>query len=144
MAYTTYEAVSKIVKIKESITPDAAPFIETAHYLVTKFCLPATDEDGILYHDATSLELVERWLTAHFYSIRDVRADTEKADVVQRKVQYKVDLNLNQTQYGQQAMLIDISGELAAWNEKVVSGKAGLRAGLTWLGTPDPDESATL
>lgn len=143
MAYTTYEAVSKIVAIKESITTDAAPFIETAHYLVTKLCQPATDEDGNLYHNATSLELVERWLSAHFYSIRDVRADTEKADVVQRKVQYKVDLNLNQTQYGQQAMLIDISGELATWNEKVISGRAALKAGLSWMGTPDPDETST-
>jgi len=144
MAYTTFEAVSKIVAIKTSITTDAAPFIETAHYLVTKLCQPATDEDGTLYHDATSLELIERWLAAHFYSIRDVRADMERADVVQRKVMYKVDLNLNQTQYGQQAMLIDISGELATWNEKVISGKAALKAGLTWLGTPDPDEDTTV
>ena len=123
------------------MSTDAAPFIETANFLVTKLCEPATDEDGNLYHDATSLELVERWLAAHFYSIRDVRPDTQKADVVQKKVQYKVDLNLAQTQYGQQAMVIDISGELAKWNEDVTSGKAALTAGVSWLGLPPSEQT---
>ena len=141
MAYTTYDAVSGIVTMKDSITTDAAPYIETANFLVTKLCEPATDEDGNLYHDSTSLELVERWLSAHFYSIHDVRPDTQKADVVMKKVQYKVELNLAQTQYGQQAMLIDISGALASWNDDVTSGKTALRVSTSWGGLPVSEQT---
>ncbi len=139
MGRTTYLAVSKITKINTSITTDAAPFIEAANFLVTKLCSTATDEDGDLYHDATSLELVERWLAAHFYRIRDPEADTKKAGPVTKKDQYKVDLALDQTRYGQQAMAIDISGELASWNEDVKSGDAGKEAIFHWIGT-DPDD----
>ena len=124
---TTYAAVALIVEVDASISSDLAPFIEVANNLVTQVC---TDSD---YLDAT-LELIERWLSAHFYAVRDLRRDSEKAGSVSRKFQYKVALNLQVTVYGQQAMMIDTAGNLAAVNSeqrRVVSA--------TWLGTGDTD-----
>ena len=122
----TNDAAVRLI-LDDDTTIVTTPFIEVANDLVTDLC---TDSD---YTDA-KLELIERWLSAHFYAIRDLRVDTDKADVVSQKFQYKVDLYLAQTQYGQQAMLVDTAGNLAALNKRMSTG-ADPAAGVTWLGT---------
>ena len=102
------------------------PFIEVASNLVDRV-LDVSSGD---YSDAT-LELIERWLAAHFYAIRDMRVANEKAGSVGQAFQYKVDLNLANTMYGQQAMMLDTDGKLLALSQ----GKSR-RVGVTWLGTP--------
>jgi hypothetical protein len=144
MARTTASDVQLIIETDDNISADLAPFIEVANNMVTKLCSLAVDSDGDLVHDATSLELVERWLSAHFYAIRDPRAESEKAGPVGAKYMSKVDLNLAQTPYGQQAMLLDYSGELATWNDRVTKGNAGVRVGVTWLGTDDDTTAGTV
>jgi len=132
MARTTYAAVIKIIESDTTITTDMAPFIEVANVLITKVC---TDYDETT--DAVQLELIERWLAAHFYAIRDQRKDTEKAGPVSESNQYKVDLYLAQTIYGQQAMLIDTSGLLAALNKSMKDGLGAVVPSVTWVGTED-------
>ena len=127
---TTFAAVGLIIEIDSSFDEDAvAPFIEAANALVTEKC----SEDD---YDATRLELIERWLSAHFFAVRESRPTLEKAGSVSSTYQSKVDLGFDVTHYGQMAMRLDTAGGLAALN---ASSKAGGKqtAGVTWVGTED-------
>ncbi len=142
MAYTTFAQVEKIIEIDSNITTDAAEFIETANHLVVRLGLPtATDSSGAVYHDATSLELVERWLTAHFYAVRDPRVVREAAGSVSAQYESKVDLYLENTRYGQQALLVDHSGKLSDWNTEMKDDKKRSSGGVNWLGKPYEDQN---
>lgn len=122
---TTITAVGLIIEIDSAI--DLTSFIETANALVTECC----SEDD---YDDTRLELIERWLSAHLYTIRDARAESEKAGSVSEKKQSKVDLGFDTSHYGQTAMRLDTAGGLAALNTQMK--KQGKRpVGITWLGT---------
>jgi hypothetical protein len=121
---TTEEAVSAIVDADSTI--DLAPFLEAANFLVTKHCSPA----GAGYEE---LELVERWLAAHFYRIRDPKASSEKAGSVAANYMHQVDLGLDQTQEGQMAKVFDSSGKLAQLDQQTKDGKSR-KASITWLG----------
>jgi len=98
------------------------------------------DSEGLL--DSARLKEIERWLSAHFTAIRDVRADMEKAGDVSQSFQYKVDLNLNQTQYGQQAILLDITGYLARLQKEAEDG-GKVRASMYAMGTPEDEYPTT-
>lgn len=132
MARTTEANVQGIIKTNASIS--LTPFIETANALVTAKCADQEDSD----YDDTHLELIERWLAAHFYAVRHLRAASEKAGSVAESKQFKVDLNLSVTIYGQQAMIVDYEGYLANLNKKVASG-GRRRVGIWHLGTTDSD-----
>ena len=130
MARTTSTAVSGIIEVDSTIS--LSPFIEAANALVTECC--STDD-----YDSTRLELIERWLSAHFYTVRDMRAESEKARTVSEKKQSKVDIGFDTSHYGQMAMRLDTEGGLAALNERI---KKGIRSTvqMTWLGTEDPTD----
>lgn len=133
-ARTSEVAVRAIIEVDETIT-DLSPFIEAANQLVTDCCGDAG------YTDA-KLELVERWLAAHFYAVRDPRRAGENVGAgVGEDFQYKVDLNLSVTTYGQQAMLLDTAGGLAALNGRIKRGVGVLTPSMTWLGAEDWDEN---
>lgn len=121
MARTTPELVRGIVETDG--TTDLEPFILAAESLVTEVCEPAGYSDE-------RLELIERWLSAHFYQIFDTPTSSEKAGSVSESKQYHIELGLNQTRYGQQAMLLDTKGGLRSVN----SGKRRV-VGAFWLGT---------
>ena len=132
MPRTTDVLVGGIIEVDAAI--DIDPFIETANVLVTDLCATAVDEDGVLVYSSVRLELIERWLSAHFYATRDPRAVYEKAGPVAQENQSKVGLGFNNSHYGQMAMRLDTEGGLARLDYSV--GKGGLpRAGVTWLGT---------
>jgi len=118
---TTSGQVAEIIEV--DVTIGLTPFMSVANELVTEVCSDAgyTDE---------RLELIERWLSAHFYTNRDPRAVSEHAGPVGATYQSAVDLNLNTSHYGQTAMLLDTAGGLAGLN------KQRKRIGsVTWLGT---------
>lgn len=128
MSYeVTSDDVAGIIEVDASIS--LTPFIAVASQMVTDIC---TGYDTA-YTD-TKLKLIAIWLSAHFYAIRDPRAADEKAGPVAISYQYKVDLNLAVTTYGQQAMAIDTEGGLAALNGRITSGKARVTPSVTWLG----------
>lgn len=126
---TTAPAVKLLVETDDTVSTDLAPFIEAANSLVTKFC-----DDGLGTNSEAQLELIERWLAAHFYKIRDAAVSNESAGGVGAGFQYKIDYGLALTHWGQQAMAFDFTGNLAAWCKQVASGRAP-RVGVTWLGT---------
>ena len=123
---TTEEKVGAIVELDEDVSLD--PFIEAANYLVTAVCAPH-------YVDPATLELIERWLSAHFYSIRVPLTSGSQVDVIseQYATYQRVDLGLDLTPYGQQAMRLDIGGYLAAIDNRTNTVKATKRKVL-WLG----------
>ena len=84
------------------------------------------------------LTLIETWLAAHCYTVRDMRAEMEKAGSVSERKQSKVDLGFDSSHYGQTAMRLDSQGGLAALNEKIKKGQAAA-VGVTYLGTENPD-----
>ena len=132
MARTTYTAVGKIIEIDSSFSEtDFDPFIEAANALVTEVC--STDD-----YDTTRLELIERWLSAHFYAIRVPRETDEKAGSVSAKYQSKVDLGFDVTHYGQMALRLDTAGGLAAINAEAKGG-GKITATGSYAGTDDLD-----
>lgn len=124
---TTSADVALIIEVETSISLD--PFIEVASALVDELLVttPVT-------YDDTRLELIERWLSAHFYAIRDLRRSQERAGSVGELFQFRLGLNLAVTMYGQQVMLIDTAGILAALSKRAEEGQKA-SAGITWLGT---------
>ena len=122
---TSAAAIQGIIEHDDTIP--LTPFIEVASSLIDELCV----DSG--YSDAR-LELIERWLSAHFYAVRDPRATPEGAGSVNVSYEAKVDLALNLTRYGQQAMLLDTAGSLASLNQSTQEGTPR-RTGITWLGT---------
>jgi len=127
MARTTVDAVEGIIDIDSGIS--LTPFIEVANAMVTTHCSEKNSD-----YTATELELIERWLSAHFYHIRDPRAESEKAGSVSAKYQSKVDVGFSTTHYGQMAMRVDYYGGLAALDMRIKKGRVA-SVGVTYLGT---------
>ena len=125
----TEEEINAIIEVDSTVS-DLTPFLTAAHMIVEAHC------EGIEETDAT---IVETWLTAHLITIRDNRAAAEKVDVLSINYQYKLELGLQCSMYGQQAMMMDPTGGLAAWNRLILSGKAARTPGIHWLGT-QPDD----
>ena len=129
MARTTDASVGGIIEVDSSIS--LTPFISIANELVTECCGSVTPA-----YSTTRLELIERWLAAHFYTNRDGRAFREKAGSVSKEKQSKVDLGFDTSHYGQTAMRLDTLGGLASLNEQ--SKKGGNQpVSATWLGSED-------
>lgn len=122
---TTDELVRGIIETEVSIS-DLTPFIQSASMLVDKFC------EGVGYQEQ-ELEMIERWLSAHFYAIRDPRRSAESAGSVAESYQYRLGLHLQVTTYGQMAMILDYNGGLAALNASIEDGKTG-PPDIAWLG----------
>jgi len=133
MARTTEIQVKEI--IEEDVTFKLQPFIDAASILVDKM-VASTDTDYNETTDAAQLEMIERWLSAHFYAIAVPRVASEKAAVVAQSNQYKLGLNLAVTMYGQQAMMIDDSQYLANKNKAAVDGSR-TKVGVIWAGDED-------
>lgn len=129
MARTDATKVGKVIEVDPTIT-DLTPFIDAANELVTELCEP----EG---YSEPRLTMIETWLAAHFYAVRDPRSTNEAAGSVSAAFESKVDLALNITRYGQQAMLLDTAGALASLNQQTVdTGGSSPRAfGVSWGGT---------
>src|SRR4051794_5626212 len=105
---TTVTAIRKILEVDDVIVAedtDMDPFIEIASAIVDDVCVP-------LGYNATRLELIERWLSAHFYAIRDPRTTMEGVGPLSTRFQGAFDMHLDHTSYGQQAQLVDTLGGL--------------------------------
>jgi len=117
MARVTATEVKEIVETT-IIDAEVDTFIIVANLTTNR----VNTEGGIT--DAATLKEIERWLSAHFVRIRDIASASEKAGPVAQSFQYKVDLNFNQTQYGQQALILDYSGTLASLQKQAEDGTA--------------------
>lgn len=133
MPRTDADAVGGLLEVDVDI--DLDPFIESANFLVTKVCVVA--DSG---YDDVQLEIIERYLAAHFYGLRDPSRTQEQIDVVRDMFETnKVDLGLQLTRWGQQALRFDTNGYLAALDNAVKDVTKPLPGGLRnrsimWLG----------
>jgi hypothetical protein len=134
MARTTSALVAGIIEVDEDI--NLTPFIEAANILVTQCCTDLTDD-----YTTDELEKIETWLAAHFYTVRDMRAVSEKAGSVSERFQSKVDLGLSTSHYGQMAMTLDYQGGLASLNKEVING-VSKNVGVTYIGTTKEEYEA--
>ena len=125
MARTTDAEVGGVIEVDASIP--LAPFISIANELVTELC---TDSG----YTETRLTLIETWLAAHFYGIRDQQVSREQAGSVSVAFQFKIALHFNQTKQGQTAMLLDTAGNLAQLNKRIEDGEVP-KIHMSWLGT---------
>jgi len=138
MPRTTPELVAGIIEADVDIPLD--PFIEAATMLIDRVVAVVKDDDGSDYYNSTQLEVIERWLAAHFYAVRDPRPVFEGVGKVQVSNESKVDLNLNNTRYGEQAMLLDSSGALARLNAEMLKGFRS-KPLVIWLGRTREERS---
>lgn len=90
--------------------------ITTASELVTEKCVPSGYSDD-------RLQLIETWLAAHFCAIMQQISASETAGSVNQSFQYRLGLNLAVTMWGQQALILDTGGGLAALNKSTEDGK---------------------
>lgn len=114
-ARTTETAVKGIIEVDAISVSSLEPFISIANELVTEKC------GGLGYSD-TRLELIERWLSAHFYTVRDPRVTSETAGPVSASYQSSVSLGLNSSHYGQTALRLDTMGGLASLEQGSLNG----------------------
>lgn len=99
---------------------DLTPYIETASAMTDRIVACATTKGNPL--TATEAELIERWLSAHFYAVSD-KPYAEKATEGARAVfQGKTGMRLEFTGYGQTAISLDPSGCTEQMNKRVTVG----------------------
>ena len=106
------------------------PFINIANEMVTECCT----KSGQGYSDSR-LAVIETWVAAHFYAVRDPRPVSERIGSASETLQKVVDVGLDATQWGQTAMRIDTYGGLAAKNNKA-SRMRDLHLGIFHIGRP--------
>ena len=124
MPRTKPNLVRKIITVNEEDDLQAA--IDSATNLVDQVCLHSG------YND-TTLELIERWLAAHFYDIFKKEAVQENIGQSQNTYQSKIELGLRLTHWGQQALLLDTKGNLAALDNKQKNLR-GRPPSVKWVG----------
>lgn len=102
---------SDVAEIIDTSITDTTPFITTAHNLIE--VVLDTSDQTLLGEDL--LTDIEKWLAAHFVSIRDPRVRSTAAGTA--RDEYAIGANtgegLRSTPYGQQACAIDLTGKLA-------------------------------
>lgn len=138
MARTTQELVAGVLTPAEmnDENDDLEPFITTANILVTRCCSTKVNVDGVLVYGAADLEIIERWLAAHFYKIPNPANLKERVSRdAENTIESKVDLGLDVTRWGQMAKVLDTAGGLSEADSQ--TNKRGW--GAYWLGTRPED-----
>ena len=120
----TYDGVTP-AEIRQIYSYDASISDEDVSIMIYSARILVDNITGL--HEYT-LKEIERWLGAHFVAIRDPQRSIEKIGSVQESYQYQVGLNLNQTRYGQMAIILDTTGYLAGLQAKATAASKGTAA----------------
>ena len=110
---------------RDGTLPDLTPYIETASSVTDDVVVYAAAKGITL--NVIKLELIERWLGAHFYVMSDQPYLEKETMQARAKYQGTTGMMLKASKYGQTALLLDTSGTLATMEERKV-------AGAFWLG----------
>lgn len=122
---TTAEAVQQIIDYDQEFIPDLTPFLDTAVALTDTVIGTALAD--------TMLEKVQLYLAAHLVAVTDPRLQSAQVKSLLESYQNKLTPGLGVSHFGQVAMMLDTSGKLANWNQRVVEGTG--RVQLFWAGT---------
>lgn len=128
---TTEAAVKDILgrHYDTNTSPSLTGFIATGSSLVDKV---NTNDTTNLLSDS-DLELIERWLSAHFYAQSDQLFSSRSTGKASGSFQGQTGMQLENTIYGQQALILDVTGYLSALQ------KGGIVGGF-WLGKSKPEQ----
>ncbi len=107
------------------------PFIDTATILVDR--IAAADSTSSM--TTASLELVERYLTAHFYAHADPITQSRSTGRVSGQFQGRTDMGFDATLYGQTAKRLDATGTLSNMDLPLSP-----KAKCIWLGKVRDDQ----
>lgn len=105
-------------------------FMDTANLEVD--WLKSQDSSGVL--SEARLEMIERWLSAHFYAHADQLLKQEQAGGASGTYQGNTGMGFLSTQYGQSAVNLDLTGLLARKNSVTSPLGASKKASMVWLG----------
>lgn len=128
MSRTTPALVAGIIQIEAGV--DVQPFIDAANQLATDVC-------GSSGYSDQKMELIERWLSAHLYTIFDNQIRLAKAGTVSVAYQYKIDYGLANSMYGQQVMLLDTLGNFAKLSNANKTQRK-VKVSINYVGTNAP------
>jgi hypothetical protein len=101
---------------------DLTPFIATASAMVDQVVYYAQRKVIPFFHSATLLELIERWLAAHYYACSDQPFSQKSTEGASGGFQGKTADFIQGTKYGQTALRLDVSGVLEALDRRKVAG----------------------
>lgn len=125
---TTEAAVEKILGLNYDGSTDLDPFILTA-VAVTDW-LVSEDSQSVI---TTALaERIEAYLAAHYYGHHDQFKASEAIGRASANYQGQYGKFLESTRYGQTALQLDVSGNLAGM---------GTTIKISWLGLPPSDQT---
>lgn len=135
---TTQSAVEGILVDHYDGVTSLTPFITAANSITNK--VAANDSASLL--DAADLELIERWLAAHFYAHSDQMPQSKNTGRASASFQGQTGMHLTSTYYGQTAMMLDATGYLTLIQQDALKGKAV--ASAVWLGTRMKNDNSEL
>lgn len=131
MARTTSAAVQALLEPGQDYdtltSPSLTPFIETASAMVDDAASCATDLGTPI--STTRLELIERWLAAHYYVQSDQTYASKNTEGAGASFHGQTAMYLEASKYGQTAARLDPTGCLQS-----VAGAERKSAGGFWLG----------
>lgn len=146
MARTTSALVLGVLGVNYDTrrAPSLTPYIDTASVVTDRVeeCAEAKDEALT----ATELELVERWLAAHFYAHTDQLLQSKQTSDAGGTFQGTAAMFFTRTAYGQAAVTIDHSGCLAdiqAEAQQAVDNPSAAAGAISasWLGKPRSEQT---
>ena len=131
MPVTTVAAV-KLILMRDYTDPQGVDsFIESAAAIVARV-IECAARKGITLTDE-EIELLERWLSAHLYTMSDKALTTKSTLSASGSFHGQTGMGFEASLYGQTAIRLDPSGCLAAIDKRKV-GRA------FWLGKPTQDQ----
>ena len=133
---TTKAAVQGVLLQDYSQEHDLQAFIDTAAVIIDRVATCATDRDHTL--SAAELEIIERWLAAHFYATSDRPYQNKSTSGASGGFQGQTGMYLEATYYGQTASSLDSSGCLAS----IAAGDERKTARGFWGGLPPSEQTA--
>jgi hypothetical protein len=133
MARTTPTVVQKVLlnDYDFEVAPDLTSAIETASAMVDDLYARGL-KNGMTVEPAR-LELVERWLGAHFYAVSDRPFASRSTGGGSGSFDGQTGKSLDFTAYGQQAQLLDPTGYLVSLSSG--EGEVRPRVGGFWAGS---------
>ncbi len=112
-------------------SPSLEPFIDTASVVVDDLVTYAAENNKTLI--PSKLELIERWLAAHFYCQSDKTYMSKVTAQASAIFAGKTGMHLESTLYGQTAQMLDNTGLLTALSKQS-------RAIAGWMGKTLPEQ----
>lgn len=123
---TTPAAVAQIIETVAGT--NFVPFIEVANNVVNNYCV----NHG---YDGTTLELIERWLAAHFLAVMKPKAIKEVIGEAEDDYGTKIGEGFRATRWGNQATRIEFLGFLSRADVMMDKGEQRRQIGIVSLGS---------